>query len=208
MDARAVRYRMVMPQRKTETLTIGDWTQAGLDALASGGLSAIAVEPLAKELGTTKGSFYWHFADRNALIAATLARWEERETDLVIASVEQTGDAATRLRRLVRLVFTAVTKDSGRSAGSVELALQAHASHPLVSATLARVTERRLVYLTALYTELGLSPARARDRGLLAYSAFLGHAQIAHATPELLPKGRAYATHVGRVVDTLVRVGD
>jgi len=197
-----------MAQRKTETLTTGDWTQAALEALAAGGLSAIAVEPLAKQLGTTKGSFYWHFADRNALISATLARWEERETELVIATVEQTGDAATRLRSLVRLVFAAVGTEPGRSAGSVELALQAHVAHPLVSAALARVTERRLVYLTDLYTELGLSPARARDRGLLAYSAFLGHAQIAHATPELLPQGRAYATHVSRVVDALVRVGD
>ena len=77
-----------------------------------------------------------------------------------------------------------------------------------MAATLRRVTERRLAYLTALFTELGLSPARARDRGLLAYSAFLGHAQLAHATPELLPQGRAFATHVGRVVDALVRTED
>jgi hypothetical protein len=42
--------------------------------------------------------------------------------------------------------------------------------------------------------------------GLLAYPAFLGHAQLAHATPDLLPKGQAFGTRVGRVVEALVRV--
>jgi len=191
-----------------ESLTAGDWTGAALDALARGGLAAVAVEPLAKELGTTKGSFYWHFADRNALIAAALERWEERDTDLVIEAIDRSDDTATRLRNLLHLAFRAVRAGTEPGAGSVELALQASATDPLVAATLRRVTERRLAYLTALFTELGMSPARARDRGLLAYSAFLGHAQLVHATPELLPKGRIFDTHVRRVVDALVRVDD
>jgi AcrR family transcriptional regulator len=199
---------MDMSQAKVEPLTVGDWTRAALDALARGGLAAVAVEPLAKELGTTKGSFYWHFADRNALIAAALARWERRDTDLVIAAVEEGEDASARLRRLLELAFRAVGVESGAGAGSVELALQANAAHPLVSAALERVTQRRLTYLTTLFTQLGMSPARARDRGLLAYAAFLGHAQLAHATPELLPKGRAFNTHVGRVVEALLRVDE
>src|SRR3954452_23773153 len=195
---------MDMAKGKRESLTSGDWTTAALDALARGGLAAVAVEPLAKHLGTTKGSFYWHFADRDALIAAALQRWEERDTDLVIAAVEQGDDATARLRNLLQLVFGAVRTGSGPGAGSVELALQASATHPVVAATLGRVTERRLAYLTTLFTELGMTPARARDRGLLAYAAFLGHAQLAHATPAALPQGRAFGTHVRRVVDTLV----
>jgi hypothetical protein len=110
---------------------------------------------------------------------------------------------ATRLRHLLRLVFTAVRDGPGSGAGSVELALQVNATHPLVAATLARVTRRRLAYLTSLFTELGLSKARARDRSLLAYAAFLGHAQLAHATPGLLPVGRAFRTHVDQVVEAL-----
>jgi len=197
-----------MPKGKRESLTTEDWAGAALVALARGGLSAVAVEPLAKDLDTTKGSFYWHFADREALIAAVLALWEERDTDLVIATIERSDDATNRLRNLLRLAFGAVRSDPEPGAGSVELALQASATHPLVAATLGRVTERRLAYLTSLFTELGMTPARARDRGLLAYSAFLGHAQLVHATPGVLPKGRAFDTYVRRVVDTLVRVDD
>jgi AcrR family transcriptional regulator len=193
---------MVMGKGKRESLTADDWTAAALRALAQGGLTAIAVEPLAQALGTTKGSFYWHFDDRNALIAATLERWELRDTELVIAGAGQEPDAANRLRALLRLAFGSVRE--GAAGGSVELALQAHATHPLVADTLARVTRRRLSYLTSLFTELGLSPARARDRGVLAYAAFLGHAQLAHATPQLLPAGRAFSPYVDGVVQALM----
>jgi AcrR family transcriptional regulator len=195
-----------MTSGKRKSLAADDWTAAALEALARGGLAAVAVEPIAKALGTTKGSFYWHFADRDALVAAALARWERRDTDLVIATVEESEDVAARLRTLLELVFGAVPEGTRPGAGSVELALQANATHPLVAPVLRRVTERRLAYLTALFTGLGLSPARARDRGVLAYSAFLGHAQLVRSTPDLLPKGRAFGTHVDRVVEALVRV--
>jgi AcrR family transcriptional regulator len=197
---------MVVAMGKRESLTAADWTEAALRALARGGLTAVAVEPLAKELGATKGSFYWHFADRNELLEATLVLWEKRDTERVIGAIGDADDVVTRLRSLLHLAFASVPDGSTGPAGTVELALQASASHPLVATTLRRVTKRRLAYLTQLFTELGLSPARARDRGLLAYTAFLGHAQVAHATPELLPAGRAFATHVDRVVDALMQV--
>src|SRR4029078_1763854 len=160
-----------------ESLTADDWTGAALDALARGGGAACALEgpphaardvggpaavdvdPLAKELGTTKGSFYWHFADRNALIAAALERWEERDTDLVIEAIDRADDAATRLRNLLHLAFRAVRARAEPGAGSVELALQASATDPLVAATLRRVTSRRRADLSPLFTRVGRLPA-------------------------------------------------
>jgi AcrR family transcriptional regulator len=195
---------MGMANGRRESLTPADWAEAALSALAAGGLSAVAVEPLAKSLGTTKGSFYWHFADRNALLAATLELWERRDTERVIADLDEAQDARGRLRTLLHLTFASMGDGAAGSRGAVELALQASASQPLVAATLQRVTRRRLEVVTKLYVELGLSPARARQRALLAYTAYLGHAQIAHATPDLLPHGRALAHHVDHLVDTLV----
>lgn len=164
----------------------------------------MAVEPLARAVGTSKGSFYWHFEDRNALLEATLEMWERRDTDRVIESLDESQDAVTRLRALLQLTFRSVLDRSEGGAGTVELALQASASQPLVYRTLERVTTRRLDLLTKLYVELGLPRARARHRALLAYTAYLGHAQIAHATPELLPRGRALPKHVDQVIETLV----
>ncbi len=124
-----------MPNGKREALTAADWAEAALDALARGGLSAVAVEPLAKELGATKGSFYWHFADRQALLQATLELWERRDTDRVIAAIDETQEVETRLRGLLRLAFSSVRDGSDNGAGTVELALQASAAHPLVAPT-------------------------------------------------------------------------
>ena len=101
-----------MVKGKRESLTAADWTRAALSALARGGLPAVAVEPLAKELGATKGSFYWHFADRQALLEATLELWERRDTDQVIAAIDETQDVETRLRNLLHLAFTSVTDGS------------------------------------------------------------------------------------------------
>jgi|SRR4051794_16463746 len=198
---------MDMANGKRESLGPADWAQAALDALAQGGLSAVAVEPLAKALGTTKGSFYWHFTDRNALLQAALELWEHRDTDRVIAAIDESQDAMTRLRNLLTLAFSSLPDGSTERPGTVELALQANVSHPMVAAALERVTKRRLAQLTQLFQELDLPRARARDRGLLAYTAFLGHAQLAHATPDLLPKSRAFKTHVDQVVEALVTVG-
>jgi len=146
---------------RRESLSAADWSEAALVALARGGLAAVAVEPLAKELGATKGSFYWHFADRNELLVSTLELWELRDTERVIGTIGETGDVATRLRTLLHGAFASVPVGSEGSVGRVELALQASASHPLVAPVLSRVTQRRLAFLTRLYTELGLSPARA-----------------------------------------------
>ena len=56
------------------------WVEAALAAIADGGLAAVSVERLARSLDATKGSFYWHFENRDALVSAALAAWEEGET--------------------------------------------------------------------------------------------------------------------------------
>ncbi|CUR56178.1 TetR-type regulator [metagenome] len=198
---------MDMAKVKRESLGRADWAEAALEALARGGVSAVAVEPLAKALHTTKGSFYWHFADRNALLEATLGLWEQRDTERVMANLSET-DPLARLRDLLRLAFRSVNDGADGATGTVELALQASASLPLVAAALQRVTTRRLELMTQLYVELGLFPEVARGRALLAYTAYLGHAQLAHSTPAVLPRGRALRQHVDRLVESLVDLGD
>ena len=70
-------WRAREPSRRTRPtrLDAAAWIAAAFDALADGGIDAVRVEPLAKALGITKGSFYWHFADRRALLDAMLDAW-------------------------------------------------------------------------------------------------------------------------------------
>jgi AcrR family transcriptional regulator len=167
-------------------LTRDDWTAAALTALAEGGVAAVAVEPLAATLGATKGSAYWHFPNREALLRATLDRWEREHTEAVIERVESGAtEPAQRLRRLFTLVF-----DSEHLA-SVELALLSSADDPVVAAAVHRVTERRLGYLATLFGRLGFTPAQARRRAGLALSIYLGQAQLLRGSPELAPRSAA-----------------
>src|SRR3984957_15081175 len=84
----------------------GRWVEEGLRALGDGGLDAVRIEPLAQAIGGTKGGFYWHFADRGALLNEVLDAWERANLDDVIEAVERGGgDARVRLRRLFGLAF-------------------------------------------------------------------------------------------------------
>src|SRR3546814_7480606 len=75
------------PERKGR-LSAEDWAQAALDLIAEHGVAAVAVEPLARRLGVTKGSFYWHFQSRDALLQAALARWEVVDQAAGIGTIE------------------------------------------------------------------------------------------------------------------------
>lgn len=177
-------------------LSARDWADAALDAIRSGGLAAVAVEPLATRLGASKGSFYWHFPNRAALIDAALARWEELQTEAVIAALERHSDPEDRIRALFRATTSPEDRDP------LELALLADAAHPQVAATMRRVTTRRLDYLTGLFAEYGLVGAAARNRALLAYIAYLGNAQLVHAVPDVVPRDAGY---LDDVLQTLLR---
>jgi AcrR family transcriptional regulator len=83
-------------------LSAADWEQAALDLIAAQGVGAVAVEALARRLGVTKGSFYWHFPTREALLKVALERWERQDTDNVLGQVEPIADARARLSELFR----------------------------------------------------------------------------------------------------------
>jgi AcrR family transcriptional regulator len=167
-------------------LTRDDWITAALAAIADGGLAAVGVEPLAARLGATKGSFYWHFKDRDALLEAAIGRWEQETTTDVVAEVTGAHDApASQFRRLVVSVIERAEQDR------VGLALLASATHPAVAPALEQVTATRLGLIATVLRRLGFPAAGARRRALLAYSAYLGHGQLAHSTPRVLPATKA-----------------
>ena len=178
-----------MAERKASgprRLTRDDWVTAALAAITGGGLAAVAVEPLAARLGATKGSFYWHFENRDALLEAAIRRWEKETTTDVVTEITAARDApASQFRRLVAGVIERAEQDR------VGPALLASAAHPAVAPALERVTAARLNLIATVFRRLGFPRAEARRRALLAYSAYLGHGQLAHSTPSALPATRA-----------------
>src|SRR5919202_138119 len=146
------------PQRQ---LSAQDWVHAATQALVEGGIGAVAVEPLAARLGATKGSFYHHFANRDALVVASLEEWERSETEAVIARLELIPSPPERLRAVMAAAL-------GDQAGGLrDAALLGAATHPLVKPVVERVTRRRLDYISQAYGQLGFSRPEARRRALL-----------------------------------------
>ncbi|MDQ3722260.1 MAG: TetR/AcrR family transcriptional regulator [Actinomycetota bacterium] len=148
-----------------------DWIAAALDALAVGGVGAVAVDRLAKRLGASRGSFYWHFSDRGELIVAALEHWEREHTTEPIPGAVAISDPTERLRYVFREVYE-------QPVDMIEIALAAVSDDPLVTPVFARVTRTRLAFLRAIFSELGLSAAEAHDRAWLAYAFYTGHHRL------------------------------
>jgi AcrR family transcriptional regulator len=163
------------------TLTASDWAEAALQLIAEKGLRALTVGALATRLGVTKGSFYWHFQGRSDLLAAALARWEQRATTEAIKGL----DAVTDDRRRLELMLDAASQPP--RARSLYAALAEAAEDPVVRKVLNRVASARIAYLETCYSNLRFSPELAKAYAVLAYAAYRGLLQLAHEAPAALP---------------------
>jgi len=148
-------------------LTPEDWLDHGLRSLSREGFTALKADRLARSLGVSRGSFYWHFKDIGAFRAAVLERWRAVAAEGVIAEIERDVAAKNRFRALMQLAFA--------SDAALERAMRAWATaDPSVAAAVARVDERRVSYLTILLQGAGVPGAKASSRARFAYWAYLG----------------------------------
>lgn len=181
-------------------LSRDDWIAAAFDAIADGGLGAVAVEPLAVRLGVTKGSFYAHFASRDELIEATLDSWERSHAGPGLARFREIEDPTARLRAVLHAAVTF----SQSGAPSVHMSLLGELRDPRVRDAVARVTAGRLELLTATYRQLGLAPGRASDRARITYATYLGLLQMAREAPERLLSDREIRQFMNELTAALI----
>ncbi|MEZ5679851.1 MAG: TetR/AcrR family transcriptional regulator [Erythrobacter sp.] len=150
-----------------------DWIKAGLKALGTRGSAALKADILARQLGVSRGSFYWHFADVAAFHRAVLAAWEEAAVDRPYASamVKSSDDLTTNLRALVDRAFTSPVE--------LELAVLSWGKTFAEAAVAAeRVNARRFELLSSMFTRQGQDSKAARMRAYLLLSAYLGRMHL------------------------------
>lgn len=181
-----------------QSLSAEQWATAALDALATGGLEAVAVEPLARALGVTKGSFYWHFANRDALLEAALLLWEQRESAAVIARAER---EATPLERMLAL-FRELANTDVRTE-KLLLALSG-SEHPLVRASAQRVSARWRGYVQDCYLALGYTEQEAAHWATFAFCIFMGTVRMRRDDPAALPEGGQFNDYLRFLIRTLL----
>lgn len=133
-----------------------DWLQGGFLALTEDGPAALKAEPMSRRMQTTKGSFYWHFADVPAFHAALLAEWESKAYADIVAQIEAQDSAVHKLRALGQIAVSGAPKEYGGI--GLEPAIRAWGrGDPLVTQAIAQVDRLRMQYLSALMTEIGLT---------------------------------------------------
>jgi AcrR family transcriptional regulator len=148
------------------------WVSTAIDVLAKDGVAGLRVEVLAKRCGVTKGSFYWHFKDRQALLDAVLERWREgRIRDIEKTTSVQAGNEREQLHYAIEVYGAS----KNRKGMSIELAVRDWARHDARAASIVESVDLyRLECTRRLFVAAGMSDAEAKSRSLLLYACVFG----------------------------------
>ena len=174
-------------RRTSESLTRDDWISGAWDMLGESGFEGVRVEPLARRLGVTKGSFYWHFKDRQELLEALLDRWFSIWDDLS-ADVELANNPADRIWALFESVIKRVTRGQ-----TVSLRMLSH-KDPDVARRIEARDASRLSFLMMLLEEIGFPREEARVRGQVYQAIMTGEYLRSGGVPlnERIERARDY----------------
>jgi AcrR family transcriptional regulator len=156
-----------------------DWIRAAQGVLENRGIDAVRVELLAKDMGVTKGSFYWHFKDRDDLLHRMLTAWRDEATEQIIFRFESRGTSARELiRELLSLPFRGAP---AKEAASIELAIRAWARRDeSARGVLDEVDAKRLTYITQCFQALRFNDSEARSRAFALYSYVLSESLLSY----------------------------
>jgi AcrR family transcriptional regulator len=175
----------------TERLSAQDWTDFALKTLAREGFDALKADVLARGLGVSRGSFYWHFTDLEHFHARVIEHWRQTATEEIITDLERYESREERLEVLLRRAL------GHRNA--LEARMRAWADNNAGAAQAVRdVDRRRREYIERLLVDAGIAPALAATRVQLLYWIYLGAA---------LSQSRPTGEELDRVVTELKQIG-
>ena len=157
-----------MEKERASKLGRQDWLAIGIQTLIEKGIEAVRVDPLAKLLNVTRGSFYWHFKNRDDLLEEILREWEARNTKSIIEQID--GLNSSPIAKLLSLLEIAAEDDN-----LLEKAVRVWSVNDVkAAAAIARVDQQRLDYLQNLFLQLGFSEIDSKVRAQIAYSIRIG----------------------------------
>jgi AcrR family transcriptional regulator len=149
-------------------LTPERWIEAATEVLVDQGIDHVRVDVLATQLGVTRGSFYWHFKDREELLRAVLASWRESATIALTQRLEQAqADPRQQLRDVLSLPFRG---RAAARAARIELAIRAWARRDTMARyAVDEADAARLAHIAQIFSSMGFSLTEARARAVMAY---------------------------------------
>lgn len=157
-----------------------DWINAAIETLKKYGVDKVKVEPLASQLGVSRGSFYWHFKKRQDLLDGMLASWERVSTLNIIDVVEETKVSSQE--RLKQLLILAFSVEPQRYA--FEKAIRSWSvSDTKVRQLVTKIDEQRIQYIQGLLEQMGWSAAEALSHAKHIYYCRTGLYHLAQTPP-------------------------
>lgn len=188
--------------RAQSNLTEQSWIDAAVQHIIKANISDIRVEKLARDIGVTKGSFYWHFDNRQHLLRRVLEQWTERATVRITEwSKSGNADGVERIARLLALPANASTDNHG---ADIELAVRSWARRDEAAADIvAKIDKMRFENFVDLIGELGFSDEEAHQRAAIALSFMLGDAflKLGMSQAERNANARACAEIIARPIN-------
>jgi len=144
-----------------------------MEMLRTRGVGGVRVLPLAKKLRLSRGSFYWHFENRQDLLDAMLDWWDREMTDVVIDRANAARGGAKK--RLLLAAENIVTNDLTRYDSAIRSWAQGDKK---AAKALRRVIRKRLDYISGVFEEAGFPLGEARARGDLLAVYLMSEAAI------------------------------
>ena len=156
------------------------WLRHTLVKIGEVGIANIQIESLARDLQVTKGSFYWHFKDRDSLLSETLAYWYNSATKAIGRVGKRDFDDP--LKRLEYLYALALNRRPDVPGGPIERALHEWGRASEIAAeTIRRVDQDRISLIAEAYVEMGKSEHQARQTARMALANIVGLNILTHA---------------------------
>jgi len=164
----AARKRRTATDPARVSLTPDTWIEAATEVLVDQGIDHVRVDLLAQRLGVTRGSFYWHFKDREDLLRRVLQAWRETATENLTARLESAHeDPLAQLRDVLSLPFRG---RAAARAARIELAIRAWARRDQMARfAVDEADASRIGYIAQVFSALGFPVMEARSRAFILY---------------------------------------
>jgi AcrR family transcriptional regulator len=161
-----------------QRLSRQDWIDAAIDRLVNKGVDAVRVEPLAAEIGVSRGSFYWHFKSRRELLDAILDSWRERQTRRIMERIRLDRNLEP-VRRVAKLRMLPPRSRLSAKAAAFELAVRAWALRDKPARRIVdQVDGERVKFTTSLLIDATMPEGEVEYWALIGYAYTLGESLL------------------------------
>jgi len=147
-------------------LTKTSWVEFGLQQLADNGYHRLKAQTLAKKLGVSRGSFYWHFEDITEFESKVVDLWKTQASRNIDAAVSPSSNPQKNLENLIELSL--LPSDIERAIRSWSVV------DDKVAIVVSAIDQRRFDLIERVLKDVGIEKSQIESRALLLYWAGVG----------------------------------